>query len=366
MQLQYDLNEIQELLLNDLDMLDPLSLESFRRQLSELQASYDDRLFTYFENRFLELFSFVASHFVYERKQFTALESRLLIGKDDAEAVLDYFLNQYLHCLPAAHGHLPKELYDRSVKRCIKTKTESFQKLTEYQRGLVLIYIPYAKEVIDQFKTEQYQLEAIKEEVANDMVQLRKELDDYLVRQSKDSLLKNDPVPTQGMSGFNFPNHSKPSALPFSFCGYADTHSPWFGVAFRINKDCFDGRDPLLYYADDDLIGNKPENLQKFIDNIALYSSGLKEVKVVTKVVYGKDLPSSCLHKFTFIPTIRFRLDPAKIKKTISVDGGKIIHTADLGGYFLVIPKVGEFDIELGEIINGKRVPLHRNGFCMK
>lgn len=35
-------------------------------------------------------------------------------------------------------------------------------------------------------------------------------------------------------------------------------------------------------------------------------------------------------------------------------------------GYVLVIPQVGEFNVELGEIIDGERIPLRYDSFCMK
>lgn len=49
-----------------------------------------------------------------------------------------------------------------------------------------------------------------------------------------------------------------------------------------------------------------------------------------------------------------------------SVNGGKLISASETGGYVLVIPQVGEFNVELGEIIDGERIPLHYDSFCMK
>lgn len=143
---------------------------------------------------------------------------------------------------------------------------------------------------------------------------------------------------SSGMSGFHSPSNLVPN--PFSFCGYADTHRKWFGVAFLINRDCFDGRDALLYI--------KGDIYPKLRDEIEKYSSGLTQVSIHTQ------------------DEIRFRLDHTKIKENISVNGGKLISASETGGYVLVIPQVGEFNVELGEIIDGERIPLHNDDFCMK
>lgn len=144
--------------------------------------------------------------------------------------------------------------------------------------------------------------------------------------------------PSSGMSGFHSPSNSVPN--PFSFCGYADTDIKWCGVAFRINRDCFDGRDALLYC--------RGEIHPKLRNKIEKYSGGLTQISV-----FSQD-------------EIRFRLDHTKIKENISVDGGKLISATKTGGYVLVIPRTGEFNIELGQIIDGERIPLHYDSFCMK
>ena len=170
--------------------------------------------------------------------------------------------------------------------------------------------------------------------------------------------------PSIGRSGFH--DFGEEALNPFVFCGYADTHSPWFGVAFRINRDCFDGRNAELYYMDDDYFGIQPHYLQQLRDRMETYSSGLTDIEIVTQYE-NTDFTFQGKHKHPQnVTTIRFRLDAAKIKESVSVDGGKTIPSTESGGYVLVIPKVGEFDIELGEIIDGKRIPLHYDGFFMK
>ena len=45
---------------------------------------------------------------------------------------------------------------------------------------------------------------------------------------------------------------------------------------------------------------------------------------------------------------------------------GHEVPASETGGYVLVLPKVGEFWCELGEILNGKRVPLLFDDYCIK
>lgn len=148
---------------------------------------------------------------------------------------------------------------------------------------------------------------------------------------------------------------------PFVFCGYADTHSPWFGVAFRINRDCFNGRDAVLYY----MMNDRKDDEQRFRDEVKAYSSGLTDIEIVTQYEQN-DLKFQGRYNPKDVTMIRFRLDTAKIKESVSVDGGRLIPSAESGGYVLAVPQIGEFDIELGEIIDGKRIPLAYDGFCMK
>ena len=173
--------------------------------------------------------------------------------------------------------------------------------------------------------------------------------------------------PSSGMSGF----HGFPAAdsIPFSMCGWATFDGEWGGVAFRINRDCFDGRDAVLYYMDDDFFGDLQDHqmewLQMIRNGIEKYSSGLTDVQICEQREQNNFMFRGHSNSPTRVTTIRFRLDSSKIKETVEL-AEKTVPTSEIGEYIFVLPKAGEFYIELGEIIDGERVPLHYDDFCMK
>lgn len=173
--------------------------------------------------------------------------------------------------------------------------------------------------------------------------------------------------PSSGMSGFH--GFGSSGELPFSTCGWATFDGEWGGVAFRINRDCFDGRDAVLYYMDDDFFGDLPdylmEWLKKVCNRIEKYSSGLTDVQICEQTEQNDFMFRGHLQHPTRVTTIRFRLDSSKIKETVEISE-KPVPTSELGEYIFVLPRAGEFYIELGEIVDGKRVPLHYDDFCMK
>ena len=123
-------------------------------------------------------------------------------------------------------------------------------------------------------------------------------------------------------------------------------------MAFRITKESFSGRDPLLYYCDDD---GFPWNDDKRLEIINELSSGIADVRV-ENIGTRKNREGRA---------VVFRLSEKNIRKYISLSG-KQVDTAELGGYVFMLPRAGEFFCELGEIIDGKPVPLHIDDFCMK
>ena len=169
------------------------------------------------------------------------------------------------------------------------------------------------------------------------------------------------------MSGFHGFGTSYP--IPFSMCGWATFDGKWGGVAFRINRDCFDGRDAVLYYMDDDFFGNLQDHqmewLQMIRNGIEKYSSGLTDVQICEQREQNNFMFRGHSHSPTRVTTIRFRLDSSKIKETVEL-AQKTVPTSEIGEYIFVLPKAGEFYIELGEIIDNKCVPLHYDDFCMK
>ena len=175
--------------------------------------------------------------------------------------------------------------------------------------------------------------------------------------------------PSSGMSGFHGFGFGSSYPLPFSVCGWATFDGIWGGVAFRINKDCFGGRDAVLYYMDDDFFGNLPDHkmewLRKIRDGIERYSSGLTAIKICEKTELNDFSFRGHNYYPTRVTTIQFRLDSSKIKDTVEIST-KPVPTSEIGEYIFVLPKAGEFYIELGEILDDERVPLRYDDFCMK
>lgn len=169
---------------------------------------------------------------------------------------------------------------------------------------------------------------------------------------------------SRGMSGFHFSRRAMP--FPFSMCGWADYVEPDWGntqgVGFRIEKECFDGREPLLYYFDDDGFpaDRDEKRLKQSIQLILQYSSGIADVRVEQRMC--RRLFSQTAEEHSVLV---FRLDPAAVKESISLSG-KPVSTDQLGGYVFVLPRCGEFSCQLGEIIDDEMLPLHHDNFCMK
>lgn len=156
---------------------------------------------------------------------------------------------------------------------------------------------------------------------------------------------------SRGQSGFHF-MAPRPS-WPFSVCGWARTE-PVNGVSFAIGRECFPGRDPLLFYVEEKIEGGEsleeaaqriPGWAEKIYYSIQGYSSGIRLVGR-----YG--------------PVILFRLDETKIKKLDILYGGPA--AAAQPDYIFTWLGAGEFQCTLGEVINRRLIPLHRDDFCMK
>lgn len=165
-----------------------------------------------------------------------------------------------------------------------------------------------------------------------------------------------------GRSGFHGDIFQPDIPFPFSMCGWATYQDPrWhhgdaWGVAFRINKNCFGGRKPLLYYMDDD---NWPEVL---MDELLILqnSSGITGVRTEQRRCPGLWSKEEKEHR-----VVLFELDPTAIQETVGL-GGSQVPTREVGEYIFVLPRAGEFNCRLGEIRDGEMIPLHNDDFCMK
>ena len=178
---------------------------------------------------------------------------------------------------------------------------------------------------------------------------------------------------TAGTSGFHLGGRS--GDVPFSFCGWADyEYRPGKftqGVGFCVNRACFGGRDAELYYTDDDMLGRPdgsegaPDWITAMAERIGLWSSGLADVRLAEEREEKDFLFRGRWHSPALVRSFRFRLDPRRIRETVLLSG-KAVETDRLGGYVFVLPRAGEFFCELGEIVDGRRAPLHIDDFCMK
>ena len=182
-------------------------------------------------------------------------------------------------------------------------------------------------------------------------------------------------VQSRGTSGSHGFARSKYN--PISFWGWADygEKKKDQGVGFRINRDCFAGRNVELYYVDDDMFENIDSDnshewlvrkLNKMLENIKTFSSGIDDVRIHEEIIEaGSIFRRREITKRCKMSSIRFRLEPSKIRETVSFSR-KVVPSSEVGGYIFVLPRAGEFFCELGEIVDGKRVALHIDDFCMK
>lgn len=161
---------------------------------------------------------------------------------------------------------------------------------------------------------------------------------------------------SRGHSGFH--GLGADPMLPFGACGWADYEAPHWpdaqGVAFRINRRCFGGQDVQLYYFDDDHFPTDGD-AEWILATIRQCSSGIACVRV-DSVVDEKGFA----HR-----AILFRLDAAAIRDSVRLSG-RDVDTKELGGYVFVLPRAGEFFCELGQVSEGRTIPLHKDDFCMK
>ncbi|MBE5794893.1 MAG: hypothetical protein E7323_09480 [Clostridiales bacterium] len=133
---------------------------------------------------------------------------------------------------------------------------------------------------------------------------------------------------------------AQPASEPFAFAGWPDYINPEWpegyqrtqGISFEIGKGCFGKKDPLLFYRD---YGRGIEDEKLYAETIEKYSSGIRVAEVKSHCPGGYD------SGFTF------RLDQA----------------AGSGQYVLMVPVSGEFQCELGQVVDGDWVPMCKEHF---
>lgn len=132
--------------------------------------------------------------------------------------------------------------------------------------------------------------------------------------------------------------------LPFSFMGWMRPSLPGeaFGdmaIAYRLDRDCFCGRDPLLFYTDDSL--GEGSDWVRLVEGA---SSGISHVRLVR-------LPQERnFGKFSSRWVLTFRLSRDACKEAL-LFGERELSTREVGRYVACFPRCGEFDVALGQVV---------------
>ena len=154
---------------------------------------------------------------------------------------------------------------------------------------------------------------------------------------------------------------------PFQFYGWGGYHNE-VGPCFKIDPWCFLGREHLLFYSDQDMRceGRKSEKEAKaFAEEVAQRSSGLVDIRVAVMPRSCHDQPDKGDNPYY---CVLFRPDCAAVKPAVIMNG-RDMPVGETEGYVLVVPRVGEYWCELGEIPNGdfrKSIVLYKDSFDMK
>ncbi len=162
--------------------------------------------------------------------------------------------------------------------------------------------------------------------------------------------------PPGSTSGFHF-RPASPFVWPFGFYSWAAT-KPVPGAAFSIGRACFAGRDPLLFYF--------LNNYQKIPRGTPLEKAGSQTGDSwLPKVYLSIEGYSSGIRTEGFWGgIILFRLDEKKIRKLdIFYSRPKEEKQED---YIFTWPGAGEFSCMLGEVVDGRLIPLYLDDFVMK
>ncbi len=131
---------------------------------------------------------------------------------------------------------------------------------------------------------------------------------------------------------------------PFVFSGWAGEHHD-LGPAYTIRPECFEGRTPLLFYSDDDILGSK-EAAEELAQRIAQESAGIRDVRALEAEMLW--FPGEEDVKGWAVCFALDKDDPDPV---------------------FVLPKAGEFNCCLGEMlieVPRRGYMLARHSYCMK
>lgn len=227
--------------------------------------------------------------------------------------------------------------------------------LTPAQKELAERIEPSFSRLLSEYRKARHRLEQIREQVGEETAARRKqqrEAEWQAYREHIDTLTDAQKQQVYqaayglAVSGCQSDFLEKKRMLPFAYCGLTDYGDPdqtpvWMGKApvFQIVKLCFQREDPLLYWKGG---WRGIEDAEQYARTIINHSSGIGGIEVL-QIRDGA---------FTF------RLDAAAHREEMSVGGTQLRPAAD-GLYLLTVPCRGRFDCELGEIVDGREIPLY-------
>lgn len=233
----------------------------------------------------------------------------------------------------------------------------SIDQLDKYNRETEQANRSCAKELWEQYQTEKKTVREILEQCkAEDEAEaafwehcgtLPEQVRDYFAYE----LARQDPP--QGHGDFHgFMRMGTKGA--FWWHSWARTETG-VGPAFGICPGCFAGRDPLLFYA----LGEVPAGMPLEERGEEAPPDRLTQLYQITQ-----DCSSGIRLEGLRGRVFLFRLDKKNIRK-LDIFYGRS-GAEEHPDYVFTWPGAGEFQCTLGEVADGKLIPLYRDDFCMK
>ena len=148
--------------------------------------------------------------------------------------------------------------------------------------------------------------------------------------------------------------------LPLHFIGWGGEHNE-IGPAYEIDAKCHISADSRIFYTDDDIRGDA-DAAWELAHYIAQASSGIIDVRAEQldqlRTMSGN---IRAAHQ-----CVTFRLEDTALKE-IAVNGKHV--SPENGKAIFILPKAGEFDCMLGEVVHGdpdNAFILAKHNYCMK
>lgn len=148
--------------------------------------------------------------------------------------------------------------------------------------------------------------------------------------------------------------------LPIRFIGWGGEHNE-IGPAYEIDGRCQISKNSKLFYTDDD-IQESADEAGELARYIVQASSGIVDVRA-EQLDQLRTMNSDMKGPYW---CVTFRLDNAAFKQ-IAVNGKTV--KPEEGKAHFILPKAGEFDCMIGEIVNGDPdnvFILAKHNYCMK